>query len=265
MTKDKPLLWIGWMLLVTWSSLAFADNELYIQQTGNNFDFTAEQKGADNLITGLTTTDALITGADNVLNIQQGYKGNNTLNLYVNGASNNVTLMQEHFSSGYDTDSYGHHDAIINLTGSYNSVEVVQRNNNSSTVGHRSEVVIMGGSYNDITTLQTGTGDGGTVGHESLVTIRTNRDDNTVDVFQNSDYADHRSVVSVYSEGNTIDINQTGTSQNNAYVLFSANSTGPTNFTLTQNGGDVYGNPSGAYVTQTCYNTGGCTVTITQQ
>ena len=262
MTSDKPLLWIGWMLLITWSSLAFADNELYIQQTGNNFDFTVEQKGVDNLVTGLTTTNALITGADNVLNIQQGYKGNNTLELFVNGPNNNITLMQERGWGGYDTDSYGHHEASINVSGSYNTVEIVQRNNNASSAGHSSNVRLVNGYNNTVKTLQTGTG--GTNGHLSWVYTHNGESNNTVDIFQNSDTADHVSYVSIYTDGNTVDINQTGTSQNNAYVLFSGNSTGPIDFTLNQNGGNTYGNPNTTYVSQVCYNAGGCTVSVTQ-
>jgi hypothetical protein len=69
----------------------------------------------------------------------------------------------------------------------------------------------------------------------------------------------------MYSDGNTIDIDQTGTSQNKAYVIFFNNSAGPTNFTLNQNGGDTYGNPdTGSYATISCGNIGGCTVNVSQ-
>lgn len=238
------------------------DNEIYIEQSGNNFDFTLEQKGENNLITGLTTTDAFITGADNVFNIQQGYKGNNTLQLYVNGASNDITLLQERGWGTYDTNSYGYHEALINISGSYNIAEIVQRNNNSSTAGHSSNIKLVNGYNNSVKTLQTGTGS--TNGHLSWVYTHNGESNNTVDIFQNSDTADHVSYVSLYTDGNTVDINQIGTSQNNAYVLFSGNSTGPIDFTLNQDGGDTYGNPNTTYVMQSCYNVGGCSVSVTQ-
>lgn len=263
--SDTPLLWLGYTLLGMMLLLSLPakanDNEINIEQTGDNFTLTVEQKGENNLITGLTTTDALITGADNVLNIQQGYKGNNTLNLYLNGPDNYIKLMQER-GTGYDTNSYGHHEASINVSGSYNTVEIVQRNNNDSSAGHSSNVRLVNGYNNIIKTLQTGTG--GTNGHLSWVYTHNGESNNTVDIFQNSDTADHVSYVSLYTDGNTVDINQTGTSQNNAYVLFSGNSTGPIDFTLNQNGGNTYGNPNTTYVSQVCYNAGGCTVSVTQ-
>ena len=235
-------------------------NEIYITQAGDNLELTIDQKGDYNLVVSRT-----ITGDNNNITLNQGYEGYNVIGLDINGANNDVTVNQERSNTGgYDTNSYGHHEAVADIAGDFNSVNITQRNNNDSTVGHRSKVTILGGSNNTVNTLQTGSGDGGTIGHESQVWVRSERDDNTVDIFQNSDVADHRSIMSVYSDGNNIDVNQTGNSQNNAYVLFSSNSVGPTNFTLTQNGGDTYGNPDSSYATISCGNAGGCTVTVDQ-
>jgi len=260
--SDTPLLWLGYTLLGMMLLLSLPakanDNEINIEQTGDNFTLTVEQKGENNLITGLTTTDALITGADNVLNIQQGYKGNNTLNLYVNGASNNIKLMQER-GTGYDTNSYGHHNASVNLAGDYNSVEITQRNNNSSLAGHLSWVRFRGDD-NTASVLQTGTG--GTNGHVASIYTHSSESNNTVYLFQNSDTADHRAYVSMYNDGNIVDIDQTGTTQNNAYVIFSGYST---DFTLTQNGGNTYGNPDSGSANIYCGNVAGCTISVTQQ
>ena len=258
-----------WAQVLTIALMLFSQtswaNEIYIEQAGDNFVLTVDQKGSNNQVKGLTTTNAPIDGANNTLTINQGYEGNNLIEMSIDGNNNNLTVNQERSNTGgYDTDSYGHHEAVADIAGDFNSVNITQRNNNDSTVGHRSKVTILGGNNNTVSTLQTGSGDGGTIGHESSVWIRSERDDNTVDIFQNSDVADHRSVISVYSDGNTIDINQMGNTQNNAYVLFSSHSTGPTDFTLNQNGGDTYGNPDSNYATISCGNANGCIVTVNQ-
>ena len=266
-TKDTSLLWIGAMILLSYCSLAFADNEIIISQAGDNFDLLITQQGYNNTIQGVNGTGQVL-GADNTININQGYKGNNLIELATNGTGNEITIGQEK-SVGYtpsgiiwfdDTSSYGHHYAKADISGNYNDVEILQRNNNSSVAGHDSYAIVTNGDYNSIRTLQTGTG--GSSGHTSYVHVKNGRDGNDIDVFQNSDTADHSITLSVYSNYNTIDVSQTGTTSNRAYVLFSADSVGPTNFTLNQSGGSTYG--SSSYVTQYCANPGGCTVTVNQ-
>jgi len=49
-SNDKPLLWIGWLVLLSYCSLAFADdNEINIQTptASDNLDLTIEQRGFD--------------------------------------------------------------------------------------------------------------------------------------------------------------------------------------------------------------------------
>ena len=267
------MLVIRLLLLIKISiSFAFADNLISIDQVGNNADISIIQKGSDNQIKGTgTNTSAQVSGANTVLDINQGYDGGNLLQLNVDGDDNNIVVGQEksyaitNLGPGWsdDTNSYGHHTATVGVTGSYNDVQIIQRNNNASSAGHTSSAIITNGDNNSVTTLQTGTANAN--GHNSYVHIKDGRDGNTVDIFQNSDTADHKAVVSVYSNNNNIDINQTGTTQNKSYVLFSHNSTGPTNFSLTQNGGDTYGNPdTGQYSTITCGNAAGCSVSVSQ-
>jgi hypothetical protein len=254
------------MILLCTSAWA---NDIFITQSGDNFDLHIVQKGKNNQIKGTSgNTSAQVSGANTILDINQGVEGDNLLQLNVDGTSNKVIVGQEKFYSttgifGNDTNSYGNHTATVDITGDNNEVQIVQRNNNTSSAGHTSSAIITNGNGNTIHTLQTGTG--GSNGHNSYVHVNDGRDGNTVDVFQNSDTADHKAVVSVYSDNNNIEIDQTGTVQNKSYVLFSHNSSGPTDFSLTQNGGDTYGNPdTGSYATVTCGNVGGCTVTVTQ-
>ena len=151
------------------------------------------------------------------------------------------------------------HVATADIDGDYATLSIIQQNNSATNFGgHYSNVVVMGGSNNSVSTLQTGDGD-----HASSVYVRSGRNGNTVDVYQ--DGADQRLAVSIYSDNNNIDVNQTGTTSNQAYVLFSHNNVGPVDFTLNQSGGDTYGNlDTGSYATISCGNTNGCTVSVSQ-
>ena len=241
-------------------------NELYITQSGDNLTLTVVQQGENNQIKGITTVSAPIIGNNNNLDINQGVAGNNLLELSVNGDNNDIVVGQEKaYSNGAwtdDTNSYGYHYAKADVTGDYNDVQIMQRNNNISSAGHASYVTINGGTNNVVTTLQTGNGSSN--GHHSAVRINSNDSGNTVDVFQNSDTADQRLELSIYSNNNNIDIDQTGTA-NQAYVLFSGSNVGGVDFTLSQNGGDTYGNiDTGSYATISCGNINGCIVNVSQ-
>ena len=234
-------------------------NEIYITQAGDNLNLTIDQKGDYNLVVSRT-----ITGDNNNITLNQGYEGYNMIGLDINGANNDVTVNQERTANGeHDTDSWGDHIASVEIDGDGNSVEITQRNNSDSVYGHHGSVRFRGDD-NTANILQTGSGS--SVGHDGVIYTHDTESNNTVDLFQNSDTADHKAYVSLYTDGNTVDINQTGTTQNKAYVLFSSNgNAGPTDFTLTQNGGDTYGNPdTGSYATISCGSQAGCTVTVNQ-
>lgn len=247
-------------------------NEIFINQIGDNLNLTIVQTGENNQIKGTgTNTSAQVSGNNNNLNINQGVAGNNLLELNVNGNNNDIVVGQEKayattsLGPGWsdDTNSYGNHYARADVTGDYNDVQIIQRNNNTSSAGHASYVTINGGNNNSITTLQTGTGSSN--GHHSAVRVNSNDSGNTVDIFQNSDTADHRLEVSIYSDNNNLDINQTGTTGNQAYVLFPHNNAGPVNFTLNQSGGDTYGNiDTGSYAAISCGNAAGCSIVVNQ-
>ena len=251
------------IIALTLSSQTSA-NEIYIEQTGDNLALTVNQKGSNNQIKGRTTVDAPIDGANNTVVINQGYEGGNLIQMSIDGSNNDVTVNQERTTAGgYDTDSLGNHYASVEVDGSGNDIDITQRNNSGSSAGHYGSVRFRG-SNNTANVLQTGTG--GSNGHVTAIYTHDTEANNSVDVFQNSDSADHKAYVSLYTDDNTVDINQTGTSQNRAYVLFSSNgNAGPTDFTLNQNGGDTYGNPdTGSHATISCGNIAGCTVTVSQ-
>lgn len=254
-------------VVAIFTSTSVSANEIYITQSGHRLSLTIVQKGEDNQIKGTgTNISAQVSGTDNTLNINQGVAGNNLLELNVNGNNNDIVVGQEKaYSNGTwtdDTNSYGYHYVKTDVTGDYNDVQIIQRNNDTSSAGHTSYVTITNGDNNDVRTLQTGTGSSN--GHHSAVRVNNGRDGNTVDILQNSDTADQRLELSIYSSNNTIDIDQTGTA-NQAYVLFSGSSTGPTDFTLSQNGGDTYGNiDTGSYASVYCGNINGCIMNVSQ-
>jgi len=246
------------IITLTLSSASRA-NEIYITQAGDNLALTVDQKGEKNLVSGISTLDAPIDGANNTVTLNQGNEGFNVVGLDISGNNNNIEVNQERTNNGgYDTDSYGEHYAIVEIGGDGNSVEITQRNNWYSSAGHYGYVRFLGDD-NTANVLQTGTGDSG--GHEGVIYTHDIESNNTVDLLQNSDTADHRAYVSMYNDGNNIDIDQTGITQNNAYVIFSGYST---DFTLTQDGGDTYGNPDTGSANINCGNTAGCTVTVNQ-
>ena len=157
-------------------------NEIYIEQAGDNFVLTVDQKGSNNQIKGYTTVDAPIDGANNTVVINQGYEGGNLIEMDINGANNDVTVNQERTTAGgYDTDSYGYHSSMIELDGNGNTVDITQRNNSGSSAGHTSNVRFRGDD-NSLTTLQTGTG--GANGHLSWVYTHDTESNNTVDIFK---------------------------------------------------------------------------------
>ena len=90
--KDTPLLWIGWVMLVTYCSLAFGqsatDNVIMIQQSGNNLNLDIVQDGYGNKVRDLnsTTGDATLNGASLNLNIDM-VGNNNDIGLWTSGSN----------------------------------------------------------------------------------------------------------------------------------------------------------------------------------
>lgn len=168
--------------------------------------------------------------------------------------------------------SAGGNELYINQIGDYTVIQIQQQGQNN--IAHSDST----GNTNTSIISQTGTGnfaESVIAGPNNTVSILQDNNDksayvvnqpgktgNTVAVDQTGT-GSHKATVSVYSDNNSIKINQTGNTQNETSVLFSADSTGPSDFTLNQAGSNVYGNAG--YVTQTCMNPSGCTVIIDQQ
>lgn len=261
---DK-LLYIGWLILASYASLLIAnDNEVYINQVGNNFDLTINQTGYNSKV------DFSVGGANNVVDItQQGnsaYVGFTTLwgsglswGGDLDGDYNNLKIVQTcnqgsscgsdrfefhiagnsndvDFYQGYRIDAdgtlhsiddyeYGGHFTRLDIHGSNNKFLGSQRANDS---GHEhSNITYIYGDYNDVYTRQ-----------------ESNQDKTLT--------------LTIYNDNNDIDMIQKGSASHSATV--SINGLYATDLHMLQQGttAQTYS------LTQDCQTVGGCSVSVTQ-
>jgi hypothetical protein len=225
------------LLLFFICSSVFADNELTIKQVGDNFDLTVDQVGYSNVIRRWQTTDTGIDGADNTIEIKQ-FKGSgsasdkNVLEIRkISGTGNNFALGQGYVvdSNGnfsWDGVEYGDTFAHINVTGDYNDVTMQQTTGGQDPGGHRYWLHIEGDN-NTVYTKQQGGG--------QFINLDIFNDDNNVEIRQKNN-GDHSATVKLYG-------------------------TEPTSIYLLQNSwsDQTYS------VTNYCYTTGGCSISVTQE
>ena len=213
-----------------------ADNEITIDQSGDNLDLYIEQKGYSNVIKRWRSWDEGITGANNTFDIRQhkthgSSSDQNVLELrQINGTGNTLKLAQgwqigTNGNFGIDNSEYGDTFAHINITGDYNDVMMTQRTNSSSS-GHQYWLHVEGDN-NDIYTVQR---EGG------------------------SQYIN----LDIYNDGNDVDLRQTNAGDH--YMSVILRGTQPTDISVIQNG---WNNKSYS-ITNYCYTTGGCSISVTQ-
>ena len=213
-----------------------ADNEITIDQSGDNFDLNISQKGYSNVIKRWRSWDEGITGANNTLDIRQhkthgGSSDQNVMEIrQINGTGNTLKLAQgwqigTNGNFSIDNQEYGDTFAHINITGDYNDVMMTQRTNSSSS-GHQYWLHVEGDN-NDIYTVQR---EGG------------------------SQYIN----LDIYNDGNDIDLRQTNNGDH--YMSVILRGTEPTDISVYQNG---WNNKSYS-ITNFCYTAGGCNISVTQ-
>lgn len=266
--KDTPLLVLGYillgMMLFLPATANASDNEVYINQSGNNFDLTILQAGYDN------TINFSIGGTNNVVDLLQqgngGYIGYtsawgsglawggdldgdyNNLNIvqtcnrgsscagdrfefHIQGNSNDVDFYQGYHvtSSGtvlaIDDYEYGGHFVRLDIHGSNNTFLGSQRSNNS---GHEhSNITNIYGNSNNVYTRQEGNQD-------KTLNLTINNSSNDVDMIQKGSATHTATVTLSGTYSTTLDmLQQGGTAQ--SYTL-----------------------------SQTCATVGGCSVSVTQ-
>ena len=213
-----------------------ADNEITIDQSGDNFDLNISQKGYSNVIKRWRSWDEGITGANNTLDIRQhkthgGSSDQNVMEIrQINGTGNTLKLAQgwqigTNGNFSIDNQEYGDTFAHINITGDYNDVMMTQRTNSSSS-GHQYWLHVEGDN-NDIYTVQR---EGG------------------------SQYIN----LDIYNDGNDVDLRQTNAGDH--YMSVILRGTQPTDISVIQNG---WNNKSYS-ITNYCYTVGGCSISVTQ-
>ena len=213
-----------------------ADNEITIDQSGDNFDLNISQKGYSNVIKRWRSWDEGITGANNTLDIRQhkthgSSSDQNVMEIrQINGTGNTIKLAQgwnigTNGNFGIDNSEYGDTFAHINITGDNNSVMMTQRTNSSSS-GHEYWLHVEG-DYNDIYTVQR---EGG------------------------SQYIN----LDIYNDYNEVDLRQTNAGDHYMSVILGG--TQPTDISVIQNG---WNNKSYS-ITNYCYTAGGCSISVTQ-
>jgi hypothetical protein len=251
----KPLLQILVLNLVVACQLANADNEITIQQTGDNLLLEYEQVGDNNVINTVFSGVYLDTAIsqqgkrNQVLKLSQGVSGdnnlvvveqwNNTVTTDVNkiwididGDNNGVDVGQGckfYYASSTecsrDTHEDAGHEMEINITGDNNGIRGGQKSG-SANPNHNLKIDI-NSDNNSVWFTQAGSG-------EKNLDLTINNDDNAVSVHQH--YGAHTATIEL-------------------------DGTAPTNLYMNQTGG-----PSQTYtLMQNCITVGGCNVSVVQQ
>ena len=226
------------IILLGWSIIAWADNEIELTQSGNNLDLTIDQIGGYNILGG--TGDSFsgdISGTDNEIVIHQEHsiKGSNpnTIEIYdYNGNNNQVMLRQgSDGRNGFtgtihsDPTEYSGHTMTLDLDGNNNEIVTGQRNQNN--VGHELTV----GVYSDDNVVNSVQGYTGQKTGEMYIW----NDGNDVTTFQDAQGSHDFYIDLTGAYGTTLDLHQTGITDK-SYSLY-----------------------------QNCQTSGGCSITVTQQ
>ena len=235
-----------------------SDNTVYVDQVGDNNTVTIEQDGtATNTIRGIYSSgdDAgLIQGNSNTIEMRQGASTSTDSNLIefkIIGSSNDVLLYQDRTNGGYeDSQAGGGHTIILDLNGSTNDLDLIQRNNYSTNGGHHIDLEVDGNTNSiDLKQISDYSKDifGKVTGSNNNVTVYQHEDSNK--------YLDF----DLTGNGHTLDVEQKGTGAHNAEITL-INGTAPSTVNLLQQG-----TTDQSYsLEQTCYTTGGCSVDVTQ-
>jgi len=208
-------------------------NAIYLTQSGNGIDLDIVQDGDNNLITGSDLTNAgSIQGDNNEITLTQTNDGN-VLGIDVNGNSNNVDIVQN-----------TNQNAVVNITGASNTLDLEQIHLNNSG-SHYSKVTVNGNS-NSLTIDQKETGD--------KILFLDVDSGNNVQVDQKGT-GDHYLNI-ILTDSHTLDITQDGSGDHDAHINLSGNNT---SITLTQDSST----DQNYYLEQNCASAS-CSATVTQ-
>ena len=238
---------------------SYFDNGIYIDQVGSGNSITILQDSNDNQIRGIGQQKAKMWGNNNIYDIRQGAPtttGINLIELMVDGDSNNLTLFQDRFDAGTpDSSASGDNILRIDIDGNSNTVATNQRGETNAG-GQFGEINITG-NLNDVTMVQRST-----LSETAFIDITGNS--NVVDLLQqntsnavgSTKFAD----IKLTGDGHTVNLTQDGTGGHQATIDLTYGSA-PSTLNLNQ-----LGSTSQSFsLEQTCYTSGGCSTTLTQQ
>ncbi len=213
------------------SSFAKADNEIFIDQSGNNFAIGVEQIGANNNAT--VNAD----GTTQQLLIVQ-YDENNDVTVDATGDNNGIKLCQ---GCAFDyPESYTNHDYWYD---------------NWEDGGHSIDITVTG-SGNGISAQQTNQGGAGDNGHS--YDLNLTGDDNEVTTIQQHDGGKTINLT-IYNDDNDVFVRQKGSGATHTATI-ELDGTYGTDLTLKQ-----FNSTATYSLTQNCVTVGGCSISVTQQ
>ena len=213
------------------SSFAKADNEIFIDQSGNNFAIGVEQIGANNNAT--VNAD----GTNQQLLIVQ-YDENNDVTVDATGDNNGIKLCQ---GCAFDyPESYTNHDYWYD---------------NWEDGGHSIDITVTG-SGNGISAQQTNQGGAGDNGHS--YDLNLTGDDNEVTTIQQHDGGKTINLT-IYNDDNDVFVRQKGSGATHTATI-ELDGTYGTDLTLKQ-----FNSTATYSLTQNCVTVGGCSISVTQQ
>ncbi len=191
----------------------------------------------------------VLNGDSNDIDAQIQSQDSNTMRITVNGNSNDIKAWQgKHEAGNVDADETGNNDVYWIVSGSNNTLESYQTDDNGNGGLHIANYIT--GSNNDVKHTQRGAG-----AHEGFVEI--NGDGNDVELLQrgntNTQFADI-----VLDDGHTVDVKQRYANHTSNIDL--TNGGGAYNLNVSQ----MAGTNQSYNLTGTCTNAIGCSLTINQ-
>ena len=270
------------LTVLTFSNTNALANDIYVSQVGDDYTITIVQDGDNNKI-GSSLTPVDVDGNTNTLTLKQ-WDDNNEMQESVNGNRNTTKVLQGRLS-GRSADNY----AEVDVTRDVNIVTVLQDRNDAgnddpTAVGDHETYITVFGDNNNVWQAQRNNGTWGTGPDGHYSTIDITGDYANIDVVQQADVKKTLSI-DIDADYVTADIRQNGHGQHDITLdVDNSNST----FDLDQgyNPGQSSGHSmsistGGTYasditvlqesntaqsytLTQTCVNSNGCSVSVTQ-
>ena len=148
MKIEKRIFWIL-ALCVGYSLTALADNEINIEQTGDNLDLQIDQIGSSNIVQMLDNNSYINSSSLDIWIVQYNFGYENKIAIdEISGTGNDIKLAQGAGwdSDGWSTDGYesGGHYIEMDLYGNNNEIQWHQTNQTGSTDGHNFNLHIAG-------------------------------------------------------------------------------------------------------------------------